>query len=167
MKQSLDWNAIVEQHAERVFRIAFRILGSVHDAEDVSQIVFTEAIGIHDKQPINSLTGLFVRLATLRSIDTLRRRQSSKPISDQDRFTKAGPSEEAEGAELAKWVRDATSQLPPQQCAVFTLSHFEQLNRNEVATTLGITPEAVSTALHKAKQQLLSQLQILNGGIRS
>jgi DNA-directed RNA polymerase specialized sigma24 family protein len=31
-----DWPKIVERHAERVFRIAYRILGSVHDAEDVS-----------------------------------------------------------------------------------------------------------------------------------
>jgi len=167
MKQPPDWNAIVEQHAERVFRIAFRILGSVHDAEDVSQIVFTEAISMYDKSPINSWTGLFVRLSTLRSIDMLRRRRAQKPLSDEDQSTKFGPLEEAEGAELAEWLRSATSQLPPQQCAVFTLSHFEQLDRNEVASTLGIAPEAASTSLHKAKQQLLSQLNILNGGIRS
>ncbi len=35
-----DWPKIVERHAERVFRTAYRILGSVHDAEDVSQLVF-------------------------------------------------------------------------------------------------------------------------------
>jgi hypothetical protein len=29
-----DWDMIVEAHAERVYRIAFRILGSVQDAED-------------------------------------------------------------------------------------------------------------------------------------
>ena len=36
---SPNWNVIVQRHAERVFRIAYRIVGSVHDAEDVSQIV--------------------------------------------------------------------------------------------------------------------------------
>ncbi len=167
MKQPPDWNSIVEQHAERVYRIAFRILGSVHDAEDVSQIVFTEAIAIYDKSPIKSWTGLFVRLSSLRSIDLLRKRRTPKPLSDEDQRTKYGPPEEAEGAELAEWLREAVQQLPPQQCVVFTLSHFEQLNRNDVAATLGIAPEAVSTSLHKAKQQLLTQLDILNGGIRS
>lgn len=45
--ESPDWDKVVECHAERVFRIAYRILGSVHDAEDVSQTVFTEAVRIH------------------------------------------------------------------------------------------------------------------------
>jgi len=169
MKIPPNWNAIVDQHAERVFRIAYRILGSVHDAEDVSQIVFTEAIRVHQKGPVESWTGLFVRLSTLRAIDALRTRnqKQTQPILDQDRLTKTGQHEEAVGAELADWIRDAVGQLPDQQSEVFSLAHFEQLDRNEIASALGITPEAVSTSLYKAKQQLLSQLAVLNGGIRS
>ena len=56
---SPNWNVIVERHAERVFRIAYRILGSVHDAEDVSQIVFTEALRVQADGPVQSWTGLF------------------------------------------------------------------------------------------------------------
>lgn len=37
-----DWPKIVERHAERFFRIAYRIIGSVHDAKDVYQLVFIE-----------------------------------------------------------------------------------------------------------------------------
>ena len=43
VEQPPDWSKIVERHAERVFRIAYRVLGSVHDAEDVSQLVFIDA----------------------------------------------------------------------------------------------------------------------------
>ena len=35
-----DWDRIVELHAKRVFHVAFRILGSIQDAEDASQDVF-------------------------------------------------------------------------------------------------------------------------------
>ena len=75
-----DWGKVVQKHAERVFRIAYRILGSVHDAEDVSQEVFTEAMSIHQTGPVRTWTGLMVRLATLRAIDRLRKNQG-KPQS--------------------------------------------------------------------------------------
>src|SRR5215213_5932826 len=101
--RSPNWNVIVERHAERVFRIAFRILGSVHDAEDVSQIVFAEAIGIPAAGPVQGWTGLFVRLATLRSIDLSRRRRSTVELREGDRISNVGPLEEALGGELANW----------------------------------------------------------------
>lgn len=160
-----DWNSIVEEHAERVFRIAYRILGSVHDAEDVSQNVFAEAFKLHQQGTVQTMTGLLVRLSTLRSIDQIRSRKESVPISSFDRVTTAGPADEVASKELAAWLRQAASDLPEQQAAVFSLTHYEQLGRNEIAAILSIAPESVSSALYKARQNLQSQLSVLNGGI--
>jgi len=161
-----DWNSIVEDHAERVFRIAYRILGSVHDAEDVSQNVFAEAFKVHQKGAVQSVTGLLVRLSTLRSIDQFRSRKEAVPISSVDRISTHGPAEAMAGKELAAWIRQAACDLPEQQAAVFSLTHFEQLDRNEVAAILSISPESVSSALHKARQRLQSQLSVFNGGVK-
>lgn len=161
--RSPDWSRLVERHAERVFRIALRILGSVHDAEDVSQIVFTEAVQVHGTEAVQSWTGLFVRLATLRSIDLLRRRRSTVPLIEGDHVSNIGPAEAAVGAELADWLRGAVNRLPEQQAAIFSLSYFEQLDRNEVAAVLNISPESVSTALYKARQGLMTQITVFNG----
>jgi RNA polymerase sigma-70 factor, ECF subfamily len=155
---SPNWNALVERHAERVFRIAFRILGSVHDAEDVSQLVFAEAFRVRADGPVQSWTGLFARLATVRAIDHLRRRRKVHTLGDDDRAPGADPHAQAVGAELAAWLRRAVSKLPEQQSAIFSLSHFEQLDRNEIAAVLNISPESVSTALYKARQRLQEQL---------
>ena len=159
-----DWNSIVEEHAERVFRIAYRILGSVHDAEDVSQNVFSEAFKKHQSGPIQTWTGLLVRLSTLRSIDLLRNRQISHPIEERDQVSSHGPAEITAARELATWLRDATGTLPPQQAAVFSLTHYEQLDRNEIAAVLSLSPESVSASLYKARQSLQSQLNVFNGG---
>ena len=161
-----DWTGIVERHAERVFRIAYRILGSVHDAEDVAQIVFVEAQRVHKAGPVQSWSGLFARLATTRAIDCLRRRRKSVSISENDHVTNTGPHENVVGSELADWLRGAAAKLPEQQASVFSLSHFEQLSRNEVAAILNISPETVSTALYKARQGLLEQLRFFNGARR-
>jgi RNA polymerase sigma-70 factor (ECF subfamily) len=158
-----DWPKIVERHAERVFRIAYRILGSVHDAEDVSQLVFIDAQKVRESGPIQSWSGLFARLATTRAIDLLRRRRKSVEIDESQHVSNLEPHHHAVSEELAAWLRQAVAQLPEQQAAVFSLSHFEQLDRNEVAAILAISVEAASTALYKARRKLQEQLKSFNG----
>ena len=159
-----DWDRIVDSHARRVFRVALRILGSAEDAEDVSQDVFSEAFQFHKQGPVQSWAGLLVRLATLRSIDRLRRKRPSVELQESDRMSSVEPIDMVVAAELSQWLRAAISRLPDQQAAVFAMFHFEQLTRDEISATLGISPEAVSTTLYKSKQRLLSQLAIFNRG---
>src|SRR5262245_57290356 len=109
-----DWNGIVERHAQRVFRVALRILGSVPDAEDAAQEAFAEAFRLYRNQSVQSWTGLLVRLATLRAIDTLRRRRPAVELRDDDRASFAEPADELVAAELAQWLREALAQLPSQ-----------------------------------------------------
>ena len=157
-----NWDRIVERHAERVFRVALRIVGSVHDAEDVSQDVFSEAFRLHQAGPIQSWAGLLVRLATLRSIDRVRRRRPVQTLRDGDKVSSVEPFEEILATELADWLRKAIVQLPDQQATVFVMVHFEHLSRGEVSASLGISSEAVSTALYKGRQRLLAQMAVYN-----
>jgi RNA polymerase sigma-70 factor (ECF subfamily) len=159
-----DWARIVDKHAERVFRIAYRILGSVHDAEDVSQNVFAEAVKLYAAGPVQSWHGLFVRLASLRAIDVLRSRRRSVQLTEDEYCSATSPVDEAVGNELSAWLRNAISRLPDQQAAVFSLMFFEQLDRNTIADVLHLSPEAVSTSLYKARQKLTSQLNVFYGG---
>ncbi|MFZ1933046.1 MAG: sigma-70 family RNA polymerase sigma factor [Thermoguttaceae bacterium] len=162
--ESPDWDRIVEGHAPRVFRVAMRILISVQDAEDVSQDVFIEAFRLHQAGPVRSWTGLLVRLATLRSLDRLRRNRPTVALRDCDRVSTATPSDELQASELADRLRRAIAGLPDQQATVFVMHHFEQLSRDEISAALGVSPEAVSTALYKARQRLLTQLAVLQQG---
>ncbi|TWU56721.1 ECF RNA polymerase sigma factor SigE [Rubripirellula tenax] len=160
-----DWGKVIEKHAERVFRIAYRILGSVHDAEDVSQEVFTEAMAVHQSGPVRSWTGLMVRLATVRSIDRLRRdRRRPEPLPSMDVVSSAQqPDQQLIATELTTWLRAAIRSLPDQQAAIFSLAYFEQLSRNEIAAALDVSPETVSTTLYKARNKLSSQLAVVQG----
>jgi RNA polymerase sigma-70 factor (ECF subfamily) len=161
-----DWGKVIEKHAERVFRIAYRILGSVHDAEDVSQDVFTEAMAVHKVGPVRTWTGLMVRLATVRSIDRLRKEQGRlEPLASANVNPSATqrPDQELIAAELATWLRGEIRMLPDQQAAIFSLAYFEQLSRNEIATALNVSPEAVSTTLYKARKKLSSRLAVIHG----
>jgi len=160
----LDWNRIVERHAKCVFRVALRILRSVQDAEDVSQDVFTEAFRLHKTGPVQTWTGLLVRLATLRSLDRLRRNRPTVELREGDRMSTVEPIEEAAARELADWLRKAVIELPDQQATAFVMHYFERLSHDQVSAALGVSKEAVSTALYKARQRLLAQLAVFNQG---
>ena len=162
--QGLDRGRIVDEHGARVLRVAARILGSVHEAEDVAQDVFIEAYRLFQAGPVQSWAGLLVRLATLRAIDRRRRATPTEALVDTDCPTTIGPPDVAVANELAQRLRAAVGRLPDQQAAIFTLTYFEQLSRDEVASSLGISTEAVSTALYKARQRLMSQLSVSTRG---
>jgi RNA polymerase sigma-70 factor (ECF subfamily) len=159
-----DWDAIVELHAPRVLRVALRIVGSLDDAEDVSQDVFAEAFRLHGKGPVQSWAGLLVRLATLRAIDRVRRKRSNIELREDDLRSTIEPADELAAAELAQWLRGAIAALPDQQAAVFVMVHAEQMSRGEVAAALRISPDAVSAALYKARERLAAQLAVFNRG---
>jgi RNA polymerase sigma-70 factor (ECF subfamily) len=152
-----DWDAIVTQFGRTVFGIAYRILGSIHEAEDVSQEVFAAAFEFEKRQPVRQWAGFLRQLATTRSIDRLRRTRRTVPLEESMVAGRNEPVAELAATKLAERLRLAIGRLPPQQAAVFTLAFFEGLSRNEIATSLAISVEAVSTAMYKSRQKLSSQ----------
>ncbi len=152
-----DWNHIVDTHVRRIVQIAFKILGSEHDAEEVAQEVFTEAFQVHQREIVRDWTGLLVRLATLRSLD---RRRTRKETVSLDRLNESGSSlsDSLEESELKEWLRAQIAQLPDRQAAVITLISLEGLSREEVAMALQITPENVSATLYQARCRLKEAL---------
>lgn len=165
-RQAIDWDRFVGDHAARVLKIALRIVGRLDDAEDVAQEVFQECFRVERESGLRDPTGMAVRLATVRSLDRLRRRRARPDtiaLRDGDRVTAIGPPEHAQATELAEWLRAAVAALPARQAEVFALVSMEQLPRDEAAKLLGITPEAVSTALAKARKELALNLDRRSG----
>jgi RNA polymerase sigma-70 factor (ECF subfamily) len=154
-----DWEQVVKDNARDVYRVALRTLGNEHDAEDVSQDVFCEAMKLLGSTKVTDWPGMLRRMATLRAIDRLRRRRPTQTVDDLFE-SEADPGQFAEQRELADRLRRSMAQLPPQQAAVFSLAYLESLSRKEIAACLDVSPSAVSTALYKARQKLKSLLMI-------
>ena len=64
-----------------------------------------------------------------------------------------------ERAELRTRVRSAIDRLPENYRTVLLLRDIEELDTDETATMLGITPQAVKTRLHRARQALRTLLE--------
>jgi len=150
----IDLDSAVKEHGDMVLRTAYRILGSLPDAEDVAQNVFWEAYRFRKKQPVTSWEGLLRRLATIRSIDELRRMKPSVSLDNSVVDPTNDPCQDAIAHELAQQLRRAIRCLPKRQAAVISLTYLEQMSRDEIASMLRTTPGAVSTALSKARRKL-------------
>jgi RNA polymerase sigma-70 factor, ECF subfamily len=75
------------------------------------------------------------------------------------------PSNAAIRAEQILQVQEAINSLEPLDREVVALRHFEQLNRAETATVLGITEEAGAKRYIRALKKLKSVLAAMPGGL--
>lgn len=157
----LDWESIVRTHGPMAFDTAWRLLGHVADAEDAVQQALLDALQVHAQRTVENWGGLLRHLATQRAIDRLRKRRETEMLSFEP-ATRAGdqPDAAALERELAGRLRLAVAELPDREAAVFSLRYFGELTNPEIAQTLGITLDAVGTALHKARAKLKLKLQL-------
>ena len=147
----MTWQSIIDQHGEAIFRVAYRLLRSVHDAEDVSQEVLLEAFRMPDIPDASLLR----RVAAFRAIDRLRQRVVTVPLDDEIRQIELLSVEKAiENEESADLLREAISRLPQQQSRCFWLRYVEGQSNQEIAVVEAISESTVSTALCKARKSL-------------
>jgi len=100
------WEEVVEQHSARVYRLAYRLTGNVHDAEDLTQDVFVRVFrSLHTYQP-GTFEGWLHRITTNVFLDKMRRKQRIRfdALSDESaaRLPSRGP-----GPWWAWWSRAA------------------------------------------------------------
>jgi RNA polymerase sigma-70 factor (ECF subfamily) len=156
-----DWRRFVAEHGPMVFAAAWRVLAHTADVEDVVQEVFLEAYRLQQSQAVKHWPALLRRMAACRALDRLRRRRHDTAPDNLALVAQApAPEDEAIGRELEKRLRQAIARLPQREAEVFCLRYFEQLAHDQIATLLGITSSAVSTALHKARTRLGALLSV-------
>jgi len=156
-----NWDEIVDQHGPTVFRLARRILGHGPDAADVVQEIFLDVFRLQEKWEVRNWAGFLHHVATHRALDRLRRRRTMQPLHDVDVFDAGdGPLETAIAGELVERLREAITQLPDRQAAVFSMRNFDDRPYDQIAEILNIEAGAVGTALYKARTKLNALLEI-------
>ena len=125
-----SWEEIVREHSTRVYRLAYRLTGNPHDAEDLTQEVFVRVFrSLHTYTPDNFpgwlhriTTNLFLDRARRRCADPLRRtrrrRRSSgcrrpRPASERDAHAMRCSTPTSRW----RWPRSRRSSGRPSCCA--------------------------------------------------
>ncbi len=70
-----SWEEIVEQHSARVYRLAYRLTGNPHDAEDLTHDVFIRVFRSLNSYTPGTFEGWLHRITTNVFLDKMRRKQ--------------------------------------------------------------------------------------------
>ena len=92
-----SWDDVVREHADRVYRLAYRLTGNPHDAEDLTQETFIRVFrSLADYKP-GTFEGWLHRITTNLFLDMVRRRARLRMEGlpeDSDRLPGGGPEPE-------------------------------------------------------------------------
>jgi RNA polymerase sigma-70 factor (ECF subfamily) len=167
------FRSLVEQHSRSAFRLAFRMTGNEHDAEDVVQDSFLRAYRQLGRFESRAHFGTWLhRIVANCSVDLLRARKSRQDYGraeDLDTVVELppadtpGPERLAHSAEIDRFVGAALAQLSPLERAAFTLRHYEGRSIAEIGTTLGLGTSATKHSVFRAVRKLRAALGPIRG----
>ena len=157
------WDEVVRTHSARVFRLAYRLTGNRHDAEDLTQDVFVRVFrSLADYTP-GTFEGWLHRITTNLFLDNVRRKQRIRFDAlpdDAERLPSNTPSPATEIDErlFDPDVQKALDALPPEFRAAVVLCDIEGLSYEEIAATLDIKLGTVRSRIHRGRAQLRAAL---------
>jgi RNA polymerase sigma factor (sigma-70 family) len=159
-----SWDEIVREHSARVYRLAYRLTGNQHDAEDLTQEVFVRVFRSLSSYTPGTFEGWLHRITTNLFLDQARRKQRIRfdglPDDAGDRLPggEPGPERAWEHNNLDYDVQHALDVLPPDFRAAVVLCDIEGLSYEEIAATLDVKLGTVRSRIHRGRALLRAEL---------
>jgi len=159
-----SWEEIVAEHSARVYRLAYRLTGNPHDAEDLTQEVFVRVFRSLSTYTPGTFEGWLHRITTNLFLDQARRKAKIRfdaLAEDADqRIPGRGLSPDL--ALLDNHFEDdveaALTSLPPDFRAAVVLCDVEGLSYDEIADVLGLKLGTVRSRIHRGRTMLRKAL---------
>ncbi len=158
------WQELVRDYSPQVYRLALRLTGNPHDAEDLTQDVFVRVFkSIHTFQP-GTLSGWLHRITTNMFLDQARRRQRIRmdalsTAPDSVWGSAATPEDIHADGEFDPDVAAALAQLKPEYRVAVVLCDIEGLSYEEIAQVLDLKLGTVRSRIARGRSQLRKALK--------
>jgi len=147
----------VDENLRRVFRQIYRIVGNVHDAQDLTQEAFIKALQRQEqlKDELKAAHWLS-RIATNTALDFLRRhgRVSFCEIGEAPGSHSETPEAAVLRTERRNWLATGLERLTPRERAALVLRDMEGLPAEEVARRLDCSKATVRSHIANARTKL-------------
>jgi RNA polymerase sigma-70 factor (ECF subfamily) len=159
--QRSAFNELFNRYQRRATAVAYRLLGNLQDALEVTQEAFLKAFtNLATLQKAEAFGPWLMRIVSNLSLNFRRSRKSLCALPLDDLLPAAGATHHAEpcrlmeSAEIGSRIKQALAQLPQRQRAVIDLFALEQIPQKQIAQTVGCSVEAVKWHVFDGRRKL-------------
>lgn len=173
------FDELIRKYQRQAVAVSYRLLGSSHDALEVTQDAFLKAFSsLATLQKPEAFGGWLMRIVSNLSLNYRRSRKTRKsqlPLDDLLGATEAGQSDAMTGSdsmaqsgdplrrleseEMGRRLAKAMQELPEKQRLAITLFAIEGRPQKEVAETLECSVEAVKWHVFQGRKKLKDLLK--------
>lgn len=166
---SAAFEVIYDRHGGVAYSLAYRMCGRKQAAEDVVQEAFLSAWRRSASYDFTrgSLRTWLLGIVHHRAVDALRRtgndarRRVDIPVEEMDFDAEISVDAEVIERDRAVMIRDAMSELPPEQSKVIELAYFGGFTHTEIADMLGVPIGTVKGRMRLGLTKLRSRFEPL------
>ncbi|MGB8954010.1 MAG: RNA polymerase sigma factor SigW [Tumebacillaceae bacterium] len=162
---------LVELYKDKLYNLAYRMMGNAQEAEDVAQEAFLRAYKNLDSYNAKHKFSTWIyRIATNLCIDKMRKKKPDYSldaavdgIEGADMYTRIAssertPEEEYVRAETQTEVQAAIESLPDNYRAAVVLKYMHDMSLQEIAEVLEVPVSTVKTRIHRGREALRASL---------
>nr|WP_169836025.1 RNA polymerase sigma factor SigE [Corynebacterium aquilae] len=159
-----SWAELVAEHADSVYRLAYRLSGNQQDAEDLTQETFMRVFrSLKNYQP-GTFEGWLHRITTNLFLDMVRHRAKIRMEAlpeDYDRVpgNDLTPEQAYNFANLDPVLQKALDDLAPDFRVAVVLCDVMGMSYDEIADTLGVKLGTVRSRIHRGRSHLRASLE--------
>ena len=163
-----DFSILVDKYKDMVYTIAYRIIGNHEDAEELAQDVFVKAYNsLKDFKGKSKFSTWLYSITYNSSISKVRKKRiESVSLNDHDNahyeiidnvyeqfynFDKVP----------VELLKQALDELNPVDKSILTLYYQDDKPVKEISNITGLTDSNVKVKLHRSRQKLFQNLQVL------
>ncbi len=166
------FSELVDLYKDKVYQISYRMLGNIHEAQDVAQEAFLRAyMNIDSFDPSRKFSTWLFRITTNLSIDRLRKKKpdfyldeevpgtEGLTLSSQLAASEETPEDIVVTKEMQDWLQQEIIRLPVKYRSVIILKYIEYLSLKEISEILDLPVATVKTRVHRGREPLRKKLR--------
>jgi RNA polymerase sigma-70 factor, ECF subfamily len=167
-RQTATFEELVEKHYRQAYNIAYRISGSVTDAEDLTQEALIRAYQSFERyQPELPFANWLYRIIANLHVDELRRRGRARvesidacaALNDIPDYS-SDPADRLLSRELEGHLQQALDALSPDFRTAVVLCDIEGLSYEEIAEIMRCSLGTVRSRVHRGRKHLRKLLGV-------